>query len=82
MVLSRYKTDGCSTRQIPQQKGCSRLMGALVDAVNAPPRFRSMESGDSLRRRLPGRLIRTDDNMGEEWRNRFAIPRRRFRATG
>jgi len=51
--------------------------GALVDAVNAPPRFRSMESGDSLRRRLPGRLIRTDDNMGEEWRNRFAIPRRR-----
>jgi hypothetical protein len=33
-----------------------------------------MESGDSLRKRLEGRLIITDDNMGEEWRSGFAIP--------
>jgi hypothetical protein len=47
---------------------------ALADSVNAPPRFLGMESGDSLRKRLEGRLIITDDNMGEEWRSGFAIP--------
>jgi len=61
----------------PANPAAERVLAAyvaLVDTVNAPPRFLGMESGDSLRKRLEGRLIITDDNMGEEWRSGFAIP--------
>jgi spermidine synthase len=46
----------------------------LAESVNSPPRFFGMESNDSLRKRVEGRHIITDDNMGQEWRGGFEIP--------
>jgi spermidine synthase len=75
-ILRRYKIDGKTVFE-PANPAAERVLAAyvaLVDTVNAPPRFLGMESGDSLRKRLKGRRIITDDNMGEEWRSGFAIP--------
>jgi predicted membrane-bound spermidine synthase len=75
-ILRRYQIDG-KTVFDPASPSAERVLAAymaLADSVNAPPRFLGMESGDSLRKRLEGRLIITDDNMGEEWRSGFAIP--------
>jgi hypothetical protein len=75
-ILRRYKIDG-KTVFDPANPAAERVLAAyvaLADTVNAAPRFLGMESGDSMRKRLKGRRIITDDNMGEEWRGGFAIP--------
>jgi spermidine synthase len=75
-ILRSYKIDGRTVFD-PANPAAARVLAAymmLADTVNAPPRFLGMESTDSLRGRLKGRLIITDDNMGEEWRSGFAIP--------
>ena len=75
-ILWLYKIDGRTVFD-PVNPAALRVLGAymvLADTVNAPPRFLGMESTDSLRRRLKGRLIITDDNMGEEWRSGITIP--------
>jgi spermidine synthase len=75
-VLRNYKMDGITVFD-PANPAAQRVLAAymaLADTVNAPPRFLGMESADSLRVRLKGRLIITDDNMGEEWRGVSQIP--------
>jgi predicted membrane-bound spermidine synthase len=75
-ILRSYKVDGRTVFD-PTNPGAERVLGAymmLADTVNAPPRFLGMESSESLRRRLQGRLIITDDNMGQEWRSVAEIP--------
>ena len=75
-LLRQYEIDGkpvFATGNPAAEKVLSAYM-ALAESVNSPPRFFGMESIDSLRRRVEGRHIITDDNMGQEWRSGFEIP--------
>jgi spermidine synthase len=75
-ILHGYKIDGRTVFD-PTNPAAERVLAAymmLAETVNGPPRFLGMESTDSLRGRLEGRLLITDDNMGQEWRSGFAIP--------
>jgi spermidine synthase len=75
-ILRLYEIDGKEVFAAGNPAAEKILAGymTLADSVNAPPRFFGMEADDSLRRRVEGRMIITDDNMGEEWRGGFAIP--------
>jgi spermidine synthase len=75
-VLRSYKVDG-ETVFDPTNPRAERVLAAymlLADTLYGQPRFFGMEGTDSLRRRVEGRLIITDNNMGEEWRSRFTVP--------
>jgi spermidine synthase len=75
-VLRSYRMDG-KTVFDPANPAAERVLTAymiLADTVHARPRVFGMETADSLRERVKGRLIITDDNMGEEWRGGVAIP--------
>lgn len=75
--LSRYKIDGklvFNPESDPAAQKALVAYIALVETLRAPPQFLGMETSDSLRARLGGRLLITDDNMGLEWRNEPSIP--------
>lgn len=75
-VLHRYKVDGKSVFD-PLNPGAEKVLAAymaLIDTLNAPPRFLGMETSDSLRARLRGQIIITDNNMGLEWRGNPSVP--------
>jgi len=68
-VLLSYVIDGKHAIDSNDPKQMERL-NELVN-INEDPTGRqsfSIENDDQLRKRLPGRLIITDDNMGAEWR--------------
>jgi len=75
-VLRSYRLDG-KTVFDPMNPQAQRVLAAymvLPDTARERPRFLSMEETDSLRKRVEGRLIITDDNMGQEWRAGFTVP--------
>jgi spermidine synthase len=75
-ILRLYEIDGKAVFA-PANSAAEKALSAymtLAESVNSPPRFFGMESNDSLRRRVEGRHIITDDNMGQEWRSGFEIP--------
>ena len=75
--LHSYKIDGRLVFDPETKPGTQKALAsymALIDTINAPPRFLGMESSDSLRARLGRRFIITDDNMGLEWRSEPLIP--------
>jgi len=75
-LLRLYEIDGKAVFA-PGNPAAEKVLSAymtLAESVNSPPRFFGMESNDSLRRRVEGRHIITDDNMGQEWRSGFEIP--------
>jgi spermidine synthase len=75
-ILREYKLDGRPVFDSANPRAETVLTAymALADTVNQPPRFLGMESGESLRARLRGRSIITDDNMGMEWKSNVQIP--------
>ncbi len=69
--LSSYAIDGKPVFDLNDGAQRMRLheVLSLVDTLDPPdqPQEMGMESGESLRRRLKGRRLITDDNMGREW---------------
>ena len=70
-ILKQYKIDN---QQVfaPENPGAQATLAkyrALAATANAPPDSQGMELSASLRARLAGRDIITDDNMGREWRD-------------
>jgi spermidine synthase len=75
-ILRLYEIDGKAVFA-PASPAAEKALSAymtLAESVNSSPRFFGMESNESLRRRVEGRHIITDDNMGQEWRSGFEIP--------
>jgi spermidine synthase len=75
-ALSRYTIDNKKVFDL-DDPAVNKVLGRYMDfadTVNRPRQFMSLESGDSVRRRIGGRQIITDDNMGAEWRNDVRIP--------
>jgi spermidine synthase len=70
-TLCEYRIDGALVFDPTNPKSGRTLAAymALADSVKEAPRFLGMEYSDSLRARLQGRLILTEDNMGWEWRS-------------
>ena len=69
--LSSYTIEGKPVFDLNDAAQRKRLHDVilLTDTLNSPdqPQEMGMESGESLRRRLKGRRLITDDNMGQEW---------------
>jgi predicted membrane-bound spermidine synthase len=75
-ALSRYTIDNKKVFDL-DDPAVNKVLGRYMDfadTVNRPRQFMSLESGDSVRRRIGGRQIITDDNMGAEWRNDVRVP--------
>jgi spermidine synthase len=70
-TLCDYRIDGALVFDPanPKSKRTLAAYMALADSAMETPRFLGMEYSDSLRARLRGRLILTEDNMGWEWRS-------------
>ena len=71
--LRRFTIDGRRVFEsgvAVHDRAIERIVGMLdtVDSPLAKDRLNSLESGDSLRRRLAGVDVITDDNMGAEWK--------------
>jgi predicted membrane-bound spermidine synthase len=70
--LAQYRIDGRSVFDLADSTQRARLneVVSLVDTLDSgdPAREKIMERGDSLRRRVLGKRIVTDDNMGTEWK--------------
>ena len=70
-VLAAYKIDGRSVLDLRNEKDRRRLeqVLGLVDTLASPDPTANiaMEDGDSLRKRVAGARIVTEDNMGTEW---------------
>jgi spermidine synthase len=69
--LAQYRIDGRSVFDLADSTQRARLneVVSLADTLDSgdPAREKIMERGDSLRRRVFGKRIITDDNMGTEW---------------
>jgi spermidine synthase len=69
--LSRYTIEGKPIFDLNDAAQRKRLRDvlSLADSIYSPdqPQERGMESGESLRQRLQGLRLITDDNMGREW---------------
>jgi len=70
-VLAAYKIDGRSVLDLTNETDRRRLeqVLGLVDTLASPDPTANiaMEDGDSLRKRVAGARIVTEDNMGTEW---------------
>jgi spermidine synthase len=75
-VLRSYRIDNELVFDPAHPKANETLAAysALLASLNQPPRQVSMESSESMRKRLGRRFLITDDNMGWEWRGGFTVP--------
>jgi spermidine synthase len=75
-VLKRYNIDGRSLFQ-PGDANAERVLAGyshLAQTMDGPPVFMSLETSDSLRRRIGKTRLITDDNMGMEWEPDVELP--------
>jgi spermidine synthase len=70
-VLRQYKIDSqlVFDPSSPKSEETLATYAALARALDKSKAFQSLETSESLNRRLGNRLIITDRNMGWEWRN-------------
>lgn len=69
--LTSYAIEGMPVFNLsdPAQRNRLEEVISILDSINLPdqPHERGMEWGESMRLRLKGRRLITDDNMGQEW---------------
>jgi spermidine synthase len=75
-VLRRYKIDGrfVFDSADPLSQEVLANYATLPRTLDGPPVFMSLETSDSLRRRLNKLRLITDDNMGLEWEPHVVLP--------
>jgi len=75
-VLKRYKIDGRNLFDPIDPASQQVLAGyaLLARTLDGPPSFMTLETSDSLRKRLGKPRLITDDNMGLEWEPNVEIP--------
>jgi spermidine synthase len=75
-VLGRYKIDGRNLFDSadPVAQGVLARYALLQRTLDGPPTFVSIETSDSIRRRLGKLRLITDDNMGSEWEPHVVFP--------
>lgn len=75
-VLKRYKIDGRNLFDPIDPASQQVLAGCalLARTLDGPPSFMTLETSDSLRKRLGKPRLITDDNMGLEWEPNVEIP--------
>jgi spermidine synthase len=70
-VLATYQIDGRPVLNLSDEKDQRRFeeVLGLVDTLSGPDPSKNlaMENGESLRKRIAGARIVTEDNMGTEW---------------
>jgi spermidine synthase len=75
-VLGRYKIDGRNLFD-PADPVSQRVLAKyalLQRTLDGPPTFMSIETSDSIRKRLGKLRLITDDNMGLEWEPHVIFP--------
>jgi hypothetical protein len=75
-VLSRYRIDGRNLFD-PTDPVSQRVLARynlLQRTLDGPPVFPSIETSDSLRKRIGKVRLITDDNMGLEWEPHVVFP--------
>ena len=75
-VLKRYKIDGRNVFDPIDPASQQVLAGyaLLARTLDGPPSFLTLETSDSLRKRLGKPRLITDDDMGLEWEPNVEIP--------
>ena len=75
-VMRRYKIDGrlLFDPADPVSQQVLANYATLPETLDGPPVFMSLETSDSMRRRLGKLRLITDDNMGLEWEPHVFIP--------
>ena len=75
-VMRRYQIDGrfLFDPADPVSQQVLANYATLPETLDGPPVFMSLETSDSMRRRLGKLRLITDDNMGLEWEPHVFIP--------